>query len=370
MGAAKAPGRLERMADALAGLDPLGRVESMLPLRAAKVFGWARRILFPEWLTNRKVRPTRAGLVYVVVLILVTMAAFNTQNNMLYLVLGMMLAALVASFTISEWAIAKLHVTREAPEMVEAGRFFSVTYKIRNDKAVLPSIAARVIDPLAGAEVMAAAAWIGPGKEETARGVGVITRRGRVRFKGLRISTSAPFGWFRKEKQTTLAGEIIALPRSDFGEVHRETIATLGDQRPVFKKGRGDELFGFREYQRGDPIREIHWKTSARVGGLMVREREAEEERRLRIELMVDPARPKEDDPGRERAVLDAAALARAAIEDGWMVRVEAAGRGVDFGHGPGHLTTTLIFLALFDDPDEKAGQSLAPTEAPSVKLP
>jgi uncharacterized protein (DUF58 family) len=299
----------------------------------------------------------------------VSAAAFNTGNNMLYLVLALMLAALISSFMISEYSIRDVHITREAPEYVTEGVSFRIGYIFRNDKRLIPTFVIRITELLENEEVMAVVTYIGAGNEVVVKGAAIAGRRGRVRFQSMTVSTSAPFGWFDKSKRTPLTGELVALPRTDPRGIDMEQIAALGDVRPTYKPGRGDELFGFRNYVRGDPVKDIHWKTSARTGELMVREREAEEERKLRIELGISGPRPVERDVMREAAIRRAGSIAEAAIQDGWQVRIEAGGKGVEFGHGPGHLREILIFLALFDDPERPAGKPLPPTDAPALSI-
>ena len=253
--------------------------------RSVAILATIRSVLFPGWAFNRKVRYTRAGYVYMGLLFLVAAAAFNTGNNMLYLVLGVMLASLIVSFLISEYIISRLHLERTPPALVVEGITFGVSYRLKNEKRVLPSFGLRVSEKVGSGELMAMAVFVGAGGEAEMRGRGIAERRGRLAFSDCMLSTLAPFGWFEKFKRVPLSGEIIALPRTDPSRVDRELIASLGNERPRSKPGRGDELFGFRDYQRGDPIKEIHWKTTARSGRMMVREREAEEERRLRIVL-------------------------------------------------------------------------------------
>jgi uncharacterized protein (DUF58 family) len=45
------------------------------------------------------------------------------------------------------------------------------------------------------------------------------------------------------------------------------------DERPA---GSGADFYGIREYRQGDPLRHVHWHSSARTGQLMVREFERE----------------------------------------------------------------------------------------------
>lgn len=337
--------------------------------RFRKILLLLRRIFFPDWLWNRRVRVTRPGLVFLFLIVAVAGAAFNTGNNLLYLVLAVMLAALLSSFMISEYVIAEIRVERDAPSTVPQGVSFRVTYRFRNAKKLIPSFAARITESLGGAEVMAVAGFAAAGREIMVKAPAIAERRGRLSFHGMTISTTAPFGWFAKQKRVPLPGSIIALPRADSREVDRDMIASLGEEKPVHKPGRGEQLFGFRKYTRGDPVKEIHWKTSARTGDLMLREREADEERKLRIVLDLPLSLPEPPDPGREAAVRRAASLAEAAIEQGWQVRIEARGRGVEFDRGAGHLQNILVFLALFDDPTSPAGETLPPSNSPALTI-
>jgi len=344
-------------------------MNSSAPLWLIRFWPAIRRLIFPEWLFNRRVRTTRPGYVFLFLIIAVSGAAFNTGNNLLYLVLAMMLAALLSSFMASEYMIAQIHVTRDPPELVTAGLTFRVSYQFRNDKNLIPSFNVRLSELLGETKVTAVMAYAAAGQEFMVKSSAIAERRGRIKFHDLNISTTAPFGWFHKSKRVPLAGEIIALPRTDPREVDRDLASALGEERPRRKPGHGDQLFGFRKYVRGDPVKGIHWKTSARSGELMVLEREAEEERKLRIELKLSTPNPPVPDPLREAAVRRAASLAEAALNEGWQVRVEANGKGLDFGHGPGHLHNILVFLALFDDPDKPFGRVLPPSEAPAIIL-
>ncbi len=341
-----------------------------LPALLKEALGIARRVLFPRYLFNRKVEITRTGYMFMGLIAAVSMAAFNTGNNILFLVLGMMIAALIASFSLSEYVLRDVYVSRDAPGHVTEGESFSIRYRVRNDKTLSPSLSLLVSEVIEGERVTALAPYIGAGREISTRCPAVAKRRGRNKMSGMTLSTRAPFGWFNKEKRVPLAGFLIALPRTDPRGFDLEEMFTLGEHSSLAKPGRGDDLYGFRRYARGDPVKDIHWKTSARKGELTTRVREAETEHRLRIVLGLRGPRPETLDREREEAVRRAASLAEAATEQGWQVRVECQGRGVDFGQGPGHLYLILLFLALFDDPEETTGEPLPPSEAAHVEIP
>ncbi len=328
-----------------------------------------RYALIPAWLFNRKVRITRSGAAFVGLVAAVTMAAFNTGNNMLYLVLAMMLGALLVSFMLSEYIIRDIRLDRESPRTVIEGESFRVRYLVENRKALIPSYGLMIGEKLGETPSLAVMPYLRAGGKSVCRGLTLAERRGRLDFHDTVIATRAPFGWFVKEKKVPLSGRLAALPRTDPGQVDRDAMSALGELRPVGKPGQGDELFGFRPYQRGDPVKDIHWKTSARMGELMIRQREAETERRARIVLAVSRTPPPGRDPAREDLVRRAASLCEAMIDDGWTVRVEIAGVGVDYGSSPGHLLAILEFLALFDDPEAPAGEQLKPDDSEPVNV-
>ena len=63
----------------------------------------------------RKLRPTRAGWVFFLLLFGVGFAALNTGNNLLYLVLSFLLAFLTLSGVLSESALRGIEVRRRLP---------------------------------------------------------------------------------------------------------------------------------------------------------------------------------------------------------------------------------------------------------------
>ncbi|MFO8055703.1 MAG: DUF58 domain-containing protein [bacterium] len=337
---------------------------------AVKTWKLVRKIIFPEWLFNRRVRISRSGYMFMFLVALIGVASFNTGNNLLYLVLAMLLSTMLFSFSISEYMIAGVRIERHPPDTVTQGRVFSISYTIKNRNRLVPALALQVREKMGNEEVMAYLPYLTAGEERSIKGRSLASRRGRINFRETLISTSAPLGLFKKAKKARLPGEVIALPSCRISEEDRELAASRGAQVSRHRRGRGDELFGFREYVRGDRVKDIHWKTSARRGKLMIKEREQEEERKVRIMLTVPVSRRPGRDETVEEAVHKAASLAASAVESGWMVRVEANQKGVDYGSGWGHLQAVLYFLALFDDPDTPTGIPLPPDDAPAITVP
>lgn len=114
-------------------------------------------------------------------------------------------------------------------------------------------------------------------------------RRGAVQASGWHLGTSDPLGFFQGFRSQADREIALVLPRfaSLVGRTEtREVEASVAAPRA----GSGNELFGVREYQPGDSLRRIHWRSSARRGQLVVREYEPPGVQTLTI--LVDPKPP------------------------------------------------------------------------------
>jgi len=103
-----------------------------------------------------------------------------------------------------------------------------------------------------------------------------------------------------------------------------------------------DRFDQLREYDRGDPIRDVHWKTSAKRAGddLVVMEYEADD-RRERVELLA------EADPGRADETAEAAAsVAGHLLDAGVAVGLTLPGDRLDPGTGADHRIELYAALA------------------------
>ena len=131
-------------------------------------------------------------------------------------------------------------------------------------------------------------------------------RRGPVAVEGWTVDSTDPLGLFVRRTRRPDAELALMLPRFASLRAHplvREIEASVTAPRA----GSGTEIFGVREYRRGDALRRIHWRTTARRGELTVREFEPPGVQNLGIFL--DPNPPD----------LDAAdQVARLAASEAW----------------------------------------------------
>ena len=150
-----------------------------------------------RWRAERRhLRFTREGWYYFFFTLGVGIAALNTGNNLLFLVLGLQLSAIVISGVLSESSLRSLQIERLLPHDPAAGDGFAVTYVVHNRKRRWPSFALELAEkdgPLAGRR--ASALYVGPGESVTAVLETKLERRGRLALGSVVISTRFPFGF-------------------------------------------------------------------------------------------------------------------------------------------------------------------------------
>ena len=96
-------------------------------------------------------------------------------------------------------------------------------------------------------------------------------RRGPVGARGWALETGDPIGLFRHRGPSIDSELTLVLPRFT-ALAERPHTRELEASLAAPRAGSGNEMFGVREYRPGDPLRRIHWRSSARHGALIVRE--------------------------------------------------------------------------------------------------
>src|SRR5271155_3477251 len=173
---------------------------------------WRKRFRPP-----RRLRFTREGKFFVGITLGVGFAAMNTANNLLYLLLGMLLALIVVSGIMSELSLRDLTVLRRLPLRAQVGRAHLVEIEVYNHKRRVPSYAIEVEDLRAGqpADKRCFFLKISPASAQVAAYRRTPARRGRDRHTGFRIATRFPFGLFEKSRAADAEGELIIYPAVD-----------------------------------------------------------------------------------------------------------------------------------------------------------
>jgi uncharacterized protein (DUF58 family) len=296
---------------------------------------------------------TRAGMVYVVITVVIGIAALNTGNNLLYIIVAAMLAAILVSGFASAVVLRDLELDVRLPEHVFAGRPVLGRILVRNPRRKIPSFSIRVVpskvrkqkgwtwepytfalplnrppeqqwlrlpdrrlrrmpktDPLA--RIFEGSAYFPfiPAQREVAAELEMrFDRRGLYHEDSFGLATRFPFAFLTKTRTVPMARELVVYPRVEETDELLEVLPLITGEFESFVRGRGYDLYRIREYMPEDSARYLDWKATAKSGSLKLREFSREDERKLRI-VFDNPAPGVVSGAAYERAVALAASLA------------------------------------------------------------
>jgi uncharacterized protein (DUF58 family) len=323
---------------------------------------WERRLR--RWLRPpRTLRPTRAGWVFFALTIGVGLAALNTGNNLMYMVLSLLLSFLVLSGVLSESALRGIQVRRLLPTELVAEQESIVAIEVRNQQRRIPSFAVVVDDVIRVGDMTrtagrAFALRVAPGSAELRSYRFAPPVRGTLEFVGFRVATRFPFGLFSKALWIEAAREALVFPALDplSPALPHGGVLRRGDWRSG-PAGQSPESAGLRAYAPGDAIRRVHWRASLRRGALLVREQEQECTGETVVRLRTSGA---SRGPAFEAAVRRAASEVAVNLRSGLRVSLRTDATLFPPAEGPGQRRRLLAHLALVEPASAPAGAASA----------
>jgi uncharacterized protein (DUF58 family) len=290
----------------------------------------ARRVAVERLRESFDYDVTRAGIIYVLVTVVIAIAALNTGNNLLYIVVAAMLAAILVSGIASAWVLRDLELDMVLPEHVFAGRPVLGRILLHNPRRFLPSFSVRVVStrkkrkkatkqwhweattfnfpfnrppdqqwlclpdrrlrritvvppPPGIFQGMAYFPFLPPRAEAVADLELKFDRRGRYHEDAFGVATGFPFSFFIKTRHVALRREVLVYPRIEPTDEVFEIVPLVRGEWESLVRGRGSDLYRIRKYLPEDSARHVDWKATAKSGSLKVREFAREDERKLCI---------------------------------------------------------------------------------------
>lgn len=233
----------------------------------------SRRLRLP-----RRLRITREGKYYVGITLGVGFAAINTGNNLLYLLLGLLLALIVISGVLSEMSLRHLRITRRLPRRAQVERPHIVEIEVFNQKRRAPSYAIEVEDLRASqaADKRCFYLKVSPQSAQVAAYRRTPARRGMDTHIGFRVATRFPFGLFEKSREIAASDTLITYPAVDPVRLRIDGAVRGHGSDGAQARGHGDEIIGIRPMREGDDPRDIYWRRSAHVDQMILKERARE----------------------------------------------------------------------------------------------
>jgi len=321
-------------------------------LAALVLAGWVALTIVPAlarrtplgWLSYQiEYKVTREGIVYIAGILVVALAALNTGNNLLFMVLACLMAGLLISGLLSRVVLGGIDVDLELPEHIFARRTILAVAELHNEKQMTPSFSISLVSEASPQAKKIAAAQAMPQildrpvyfpyipHRQTVRQSVELTfpMRGVYRQDALGLRTKFPFGFLQKTRRVNSKIEVVVYPQIQPTEEFYEVLPLVSGELESYQRGRGNDLYAIRDYQSNDSARYVDWKASAKIGALQVKEFAREDERRVMLvfDPFVDPAASNAKSAEQfERAVTLCAGLAWHFYEINSVIEFRSAG--------------------------------------------
>lgn len=317
----------------------------------------ARRVAIERVRESLRYEVTKAGIVYVLATVIIAVAALNTGNNLLYIVVAAMLAAIVVSGAVSALVLRKLQLEVRLPDHVFAGTAVRARILLRNPRRVLPAFSICIVAGDKERKKTARRRWqwerttfafplnrppdrqwlrVRDWKVRRAAPIPInagileggvyfpyvpsradaqaaltlrFARRGRYSESSFGLTTSFPFSFLTKTRDVALSREVLVYPPVEQNSEFLDILPRIHGEWESFLRGRGSDLYRIREYMPEDSARHVDWKATAKSGSLKVREFAREDDRKIRV-IFDNPVAGLIPTNAYERAVNLAATLA------------------------------------------------------------
>src|SRR5437868_5721243 len=325
---------------------------------------------------------TTGGGILIGIFLVVGFAAYNTGNNLLFLIFSVLASTLFVAWAAARASLRDLVVSARFPDHIFAGEPAPVVVSLHNTKRVVPSFSI-LVEARCRTEELTDSSTRRRWRRTRARFFKrplayflhvphrtrgqqrieqTFDQRGHVLVTGFELSTRFPFGLFRLRRH-------LHAPR-DVDIIIYPKLEPLGDELHLLpmnagrmiaaRRGAGHDLHSLRDYQAQDDVRHIDWKATARARRLMVREFTAEDLWRVHVvfdtrvrerandEVIANGAEAMNESGVRfERGVTLAAALVAHFIEERAEVQLTLGSETTAYGTSREHLYACLRRLAL-----------------------
>ncbi|WP_456395485.1 DUF58 domain-containing protein [Desulfurobacterium sp.] len=210
---------------------------------------------------------TVIGWFFIFATIVIGVAAVNTGNNLLYLIVSFLLSVMAISGIVGRVNLSGLSISLIPVGSIFAGIEYPFILRVLNRKRFFPSFLISV--EVNGSHSVLFSVVL-PGKNSEKIFYLSFPDRGRVRNLSVKIVSPFPFRFFYRWKVIHPEFEVIVYPKP-LKSYLREIEVSSGRRNHLRGVGNG-EFLKLRNYLPGDELKRIHWKVSAGKGELFTKE--------------------------------------------------------------------------------------------------
>lgn len=215
-------------------------------------------------------RLTLSGRLFLGLIVVLQLASITSQSGLLVWLVGLLFACLLVNAFAAAITVRGLRLEPPSRILVQEGAAPTEAWKLRNSGRFAARLVTVEHDGREWLRVAAA-----PGKQTVAAQPKKISaRRGVFSLEEAVVSTVFPFGLVKFSRAAGAAGEALVfpkLPEVDAPEVRGLDVMFGGGHVGKGRVASGTAFAGVRPAVAGDSFRQIHWKSSAKGRGLMVK---------------------------------------------------------------------------------------------------
>jgi uncharacterized protein (DUF58 family) len=240
------------------------------------VFGLRQRLR--DWLESRLPRtdtwaltqrniyilPTRPGLAFAAVLVVMLLASINYQLSLGYILTFLLAGAGFVSMHMTHNTLRGMTLHLRPPASGFAGEAMPLEVVLASPKRTQHGVGlafareaergpALFVDVPAGGQAMARLAFVPP-------------QRGRHELPTLHVETRYPLGLFRAWTVWKPAARALAWPRPEMPLAPWPATPAAAGEAAQAQRSDSGEFDGVRAYRRGDALKRIVWKKAAKTG--------------------------------------------------------------------------------------------------------
>jgi uncharacterized protein (DUF58 family) len=293
-------------------------------------------------------RLTRAGKIFLCVVVLMQFASITSQSGLLIWVVGLISGCIVVNAIGAFRSVRKVHLRVPNRTFVEEGSPAREPWQLSNSG----KRRARLITVEVNNWVWLSAAEVPGGETVAIHPRNVFKRRGAYSLADTWLASLYPFGLIKAMRDTESEAEILVFPKlyeAEVPEVRGLDPMLGGRHTGPGRIAAGEKFAGVRPMQSSDSYKQIHWKSSAKGAGLMVKSFEEEMAGRAALLVFCQKASPHV-----EACIRAAGSIAHAGIEAGHQVDFQNLNEGRRVRVQPfGDVTRLLEELARYKVTDE-----------------
>ncbi len=230
-------------------------------------------------------RLTTTGKLFVGLMFLFYVASVTSQSGLLLLLIGLLGGCFIVNWSFATRNARYLKVTPPPEVYLVEGEAPGQPWKFEN-----PTVKhAELVEIFHGDHLLFRLPVV-----KTKESISILPemkydRRGVYPNARVTITSAAPYGLIRASRQVQLPGEVVVFPRVynvDSPAATGVEMISGGQSRGGRRVNTGTHFAGVRAWQAGDSLKQVHWKTTARRGEVMVKT--FEEELGGRVSLVLD----------------------------------------------------------------------------------